>query len=492
MKSGSYLYRQAQWLFFILLNCQAVIGWAESVHSADVSPVLSVEQIPPVKDNRELLPLDELRVFTEAIQRIQSTYVKKVDTKTLLGYALKGMVNELDPHSAYLKPSDYKDLEISTSGQFGGLGIEVTMEDGFIRVVSPIDDTPAAAAGIQTNDLIVKIDGHSVKNMSLVDAVEKMRGKPGLSVKLNIVRKNERKPFDVTLKRAIIKVQSVKTRQLAPGYELVRISQFQADTDKELLTALNALKKQQTEGLKGLVLDLRNNPGGVLQSAVGVADAFVDKGLIVYTQGRIPNANLNFKATPGNTFEKVPLVVLINGGSASASEIVAGAIKDHKRGILMGTKTFGKGSVQTVLPLSVDQERGLKLTTALYYTPSGRSIQAEGIVPDIMVPKAKVVEEVSNAEYKESDLQHHLDNGNAAHKTKKGHARKDKDKNKGAKRHTEDKISSGKNDAITEDTQALLEKDYQLSQALTVLKGMSFQSDSKPSVTENKSQSEIK
>ncbi|WP_067516627.1 S41 family peptidase [Endozoicomonas ascidiicola] len=398
------------------------------------------------------LPLDDLRAFTEVMERIKKAYVEEVDDKTLLENAIQGMLSGLDPHSAYLSPDDFQELEENTSGEFGGLGIEVGVEDGFIKVVSPIDDTPASKAGVMAGDLIIKLDETSVKGLSLRDSVEKMRGKAGTEIKLTIVREGEDKPLEITLERAVIKVQSVRAKNLEPGYGYIRISQFQADTGKELVETLEELiKKEENEHLNGLVLDLRNNPGGVLQAAVGVTDAFISDGLIVYTEGRIANSELRFNATAEDPSKGVPLVVLINGGSASASEIVAGALQDHNRAVLMGTESFGKGSVQTVLPLSVDAQRGLKLTTALYYTPNGRSIQAEGIKPDIVVERAKVTLLNDGGEqYKEADLQRHLGNGNKEETSKEN--------NRTAKEEKE----------LAE----LLSKDYQLNQALNVLKGM--------------------
>ncbi|WP_330217597.1 S41 family peptidase [Endozoicomonas numazuensis] len=435
----------------------ALQGWSAPVNQEEKpAPAVVVEPAKPVADAKAAeeekkgeLPLEELRTFTEVMQRIKSAYVEDVDDKTLLDNAIQGMLSGLDPHSAYLKPDDFKELEINTSGKFGGLGIEVGMEDGFIKVIAPIDDTPAQKAGVQAGDLIIKLDDNSVKGMSLMESVDKMRGKPGEPIKLTIVREGSPKPIDLVVKRDIIKVQSVKSKVLEDGYGYIRMSQFQSDSDKEVVEHLNKLKKSQNGKLNGLVLDLRNNPGGVLQAAVGVVDAFIKEGLIVYTKGRIPNSHLNFKADEDDPSEGIPLVVLINGGSASASEIVAGALQDHHRAVLVGTESFGKGSVQTVLPLSIDNEKGLKLTTALYYTPNGRSIQAEGIKPDIVVPRAKVTPVESVSGYKEADLQGHLSNGN-----------KQADKGKQEKGQQKDESSS------------LAEQDYQLSQALNVLKGM--------------------
>ncbi|WP_371364091.1 S41 family peptidase [Pseudomonas sp. QL9] len=391
------------------------------------------------------LPLDELRTFAEVLDRVKAAYVEPVDDKTLLENAIKGMLSNLDPHSAYLDPQEFADLQESTSGEFGGLGIEVGTEDGFIKVISPIDDTPAAAAGIQPGDLIVQIDGKPTKGQSMNEAVDSMRGKAGSPITLTIVRGGG-KPFDVRLKRAIIKVKSVKTQLLESNYGYLRITQFQVNTGDEVVKGLAQLKKDNKGKLKGLVLDLRNNPGGVLQSAVEVADAFLTKGLIVYTKGRIANSELRFSADPADPSENVPVVVLINGGTASAAEIVSGALQDQKRAILMGTDSFGKGSVQTVLPLNND--RALKLTTALYYTPNGRSIQAQGIVPDIKVERAKVTREQSDFEgFKEADLQGHLANGNG-----------------GKDRPTQPGKAP---EAAPQDS------DFQLSQALSLLKGLS-------------------
>lgn len=408
--------------------------------AAQATPDLATETI----SDSAPLPLDDLRTFAEVMDRIKSAYVEPVSDKTLLENAIKGMLSNLDPHSAYLEPEAFRDLQESTSGEFGGLGIELGSEDGFLKVVSPIDDTPASAAGIQPGDLIVKINGQPTKGLSLMQAVEKMRGKPGSDIELTLVREGGR-PFDVELTRAVIKVRSVKSQLLDEGYGYIRITQFQVNTGEEVGKALAKLRKDNGKKLRGIVLDLRNNPGGVLQAAVEVTDHFLKKGLIVYTEGRIANSELRFNADPADASEGVPLVVLINGGSASASEIVAGALQDHKRAVLMGTDSFGKGSVQTVLPLN--NERALKLTTALYFTPKGRSIQAQGIVPDIEVARAKLTREQDESGIKEADLQGHLGNGNG-----------------GA-----DKPSKGKTDKPARPQ----DDDYQLSQALNLLKGLS-------------------
>lgn len=356
------------------------------------------------------LPLDDLRMFAEVYGRIKSAYVEPVDDSKLLQDAIRGMLAGLDPHSSYLEPDAFESLQVHTSGEFGGLGIEVGLEDGFVRVITPIDDTPAQRAGIRAGDLIIKLDDTPVQGLSLNEAVDLMRGEIGSEIRLTLVRDGVEKPFEVKLVRAAIKVASVRSRLLEPGYGYLRISQFQLNTGKDLR---DALEKLETEApLNGLVLDLRNNPGGVLQAAVEVVDAFLDEGLIVYTEGRLPNSELRFSATDKTVAPELPLVVLINGGSASASEIVAGALQDHRRAVLMGTDSFGKGSVQTVLPLGND--RALKLTTARYYTPNGRSIQAQGIHPDLVVEEAKLTSVDQDPQIKERDLAGHLENSTEA------------------------------------------------------------------------------
>ena len=320
------------------------------------------------------LPLDELRTFAEVMDRIKAAYVEPVDDKMLLENAIKGMLSNLDPHSAYLGPEDFAELQESTSGEFGGLGIEVGSEDGFVKVVSPIDDTPASKAGIQAGDFIVKINGQPTRGQSMTEAVDKMRGKIGEKITLTLVRDGGT-PFDVTLTRAVIQVKSVKSQLLESGYGYIRITQFQVKTGEEVSKALAKLRKDNGKKLNGIILDLRNNPGGVLQSAVEVVDHFITKGLIVYTKGRIANSELRFSATGKDESEAVPMVVLINGGSASASEIVAGAMQDYDRALIIGENTFGKGLVQSIIDLPYGS--GLTLTTAKYYTPSGRSIQRD-------------------------------------------------------------------------------------------------------------------
>lgn len=394
------------------------------------------------------LPLDDLRNFAEVYGRIKDDYVESVRDKPLLESAIRGMLSGLDPHSAYLDKEAYRDLQVGTSGEFGGLGIEVGMEDGFVKVIAPIDDTPAHRAGLQAGDLIVRIDDKPVKGLGLSEAVKMMRGKPGSEIRLTLTRNGEGKPFEVTLERDVIHVASVKSRTLEPGYVYIRISQFQGRTTDDMLSAISDLKKQSKEGIKGLVLDLRNNPGGVLNAAVGVSDAFVSDGLIVYTQGRLPDSKLQFRAGPDDVLDGAPLVVLVNGGSASASEIVAGALQDHKRALIMGTQTFGKGSVQTIVP--IDDSTAVKLTTARYYTPSGRSIQAQGITPDIKLERGefKPFLEPDLDPLKEADLTNHLEGGAESNESK---AKKD-----------------------VESSKALLAEDYQLAEALNLLKGLNI------------------
>jgi len=359
--------------------------------------------------NRQSLPLDELRAFTETFTVIKKNYVEPVEDKKLLESAVRGMLSGLDPHSSYLDGDDFKQLREGTSGEFGGLGIEVSMEDGFVKVVSPIDDTPAARAGIEAGDLIVRLDDAPVKGMSLSDAVKIMRGKKGTKIMLTIIREGEEKPLKISITRAVIQVTAVRGRELDPGYGYVRIAQFQVNTGRKLRDEVDKLKAANDGTLKGLVLDLRNNPGGVLTAAVSVSDAFITKGLIVYTEGRTADSEQKFNASPDDLLGGSPIVVLVNGGSASASEIVAGALQDHNRAIIMGSKTFGKGSVQTVLPMKSDA--ALKLTTARYYTPNGHSIQARGIIPDIELKNIRVTEVDPEFEgITERNLTGHLEN----------------------------------------------------------------------------------
>ncbi len=359
----------------------------------------------------EPLPIQQLRTFTDVFARIKSDYVEPESDTKLIDNAIQGMVSSLDPHSAFLDRKAFREMRISTEGDFGGLGLQVTMIDGVVKVISPIDGTPAATAGIKPGDLIIQINQKAVQGMSLEQAVDMMRGKPGSPITLTILRKGVNKPLKFTLKRAVIKIESVKARLLEPGYGYVRIAQFQANTEDSLMNALRTLRRQNKGRLKGLVLDLRNNPGGVLNAAVAVSNTFLNKGLIVYTKGRVPDSNMKFAATPGgDVLHGAPMVVLVNGGSASASEIVAGALQDNKRAIIMGTKTFGKGSVQTIIPLS--DGSALRLTTARYYTPDGNSIQDRGITPNVVVDEMKIpkIEKANDGMLKEVDLEGHLKN----------------------------------------------------------------------------------
>ena len=356
------------------------------------------------------LPLNELRNFSDIFARVKTGYVEDVDDKTLLENAIRGMLTGLDPHSTYLNEDEYKELKIGTTGKFGGLGIQVGMEDGFVKVISPIDDTPAFRAGIESGDLIIRLDDKSVKGMTLNDAVKIMRGDPGTDIKLTVIRQDEDKPLIITVTRDIISVKSIKSRILEPGFGYVRITNFQSKTPRDMLAAISDLKKESDVSLKGLVLDLRNNPGGVLSAAADVSDAFINEGKLVYTEGRIENSHFEFNAKPGDVMDGAPLVVLINGGSASASEIVAGALQDHHRAIIMGSKSFGKGSVQTIQELR--SGGAVKITTARYFTPAGRSIQGEGITPDIALQHydIKSSKADNSLTIKESDLKHSISN----------------------------------------------------------------------------------
>ncbi|MGI9047301.1 MAG: S41 family peptidase [Burkholderiales bacterium] len=380
------------------------------------------------KDTGVPLPIEELRAFTEVFGRIKADYVEPVEDKKLITEAINGMLTGLDPHSSYLDADAFKELQVGTQGEFGGLGIEVAMEDGFVKVVSPIEDTPAYKAGLKSGDLIIKLDDVAVKGLALNDAVKRMRGKPNSQITLTVVRKGETKPLVFTLTRAIIKIQSVKSKLLEPNYGYIRVTQFQEHTGEVLAKTIESMYQENGAPLKGFILDLRNDPGGLLNGAVAVSAAFLPKNsLVVYTDGRTEDAKMKLTANgehylrgPGREdylknlpagIKNVPMVVLVNGGSASASEIVAGALQDHKRAIIMGTQTFGKGSVQTILPLG--NNTAIKLTTARYYTPNGRSIQAKGITPDIVVEDATVTGAEVALKLREADLTRHLSNGEA-------------------------------------------------------------------------------
>jgi carboxyl-terminal processing protease len=427
---------------------------------------------------RAPLPIEELRAFTEVFGAIKTNYVEPVEDKKLITEAINGMLTGLDPHSAYLDQEAFKELQVGTQGQFGGLGIEVGMEDGFVKVISPIEDTPAFKAGIKPNDLIIKLDDTPVKGMSLNDAVKRMRGKPNTQITLTITRKGETAPVIVTLTRAIIHVQSVKSKVIEPGYAWVRVSQFQEGTAEAMVKQIDNIFKQGP--VKGLVLDLRNDPGGLLHGAVAISAAFLPaKTLVVSTDGRAEDSRKKFYATPDDyarrgddvlkslptAVKNVPMVVLVNGGSASASEIVAGALQDQKRAKVIGTQTFGKGSVQTIMPLG--NNTAIKLTTARYYTPGGRSIQALGITPDILVEDpTDTLQRV-----READLQHHLENG-------KAEAKKDAST---ARARTVPQAPA----ADQKPTELGSKDDFQLSQALAFLKGEPVKSQA-PTVAQNK------
>jgi carboxyl-terminal processing protease len=430
------------------------------------------------KDAKTQLPLDDLRAFAEVFGKIKSDYVEPVDDKKLISEAINGMLSGLDPHSSYLDADGFKELQAGTQGEFGGLGIEVGMEDGFVKVVSPIEDTPAYKAGLKSGDLIIKLDDTTVKGMTLNDAVKRMRGKPDTQIVLTVLRKGENKPLIITLTRAVIKVQSVKYKMPEPGYAYARITQFQEHTGEDLAKALKSMREDNNAVFKGLILDLRNNPGGLLNGAVAVSATFLPKNeLVVYTEGRTSDAKMRLTANPENyakngakedflknlpaDIKSVPMVVLVNGGSASASEIVAGALQDHKRAIIMGTQTFGKGSVQTILPMN--NGTAIKLTTARYFTPNGRSIQAKGIVPDIVVEDAFD----SGFNLREADLTRHLSNPKdgeapAAEPAKAAAPEKEKD--------------NGDKDNGKSERQAPIEpaskNDVQFTQAINLLKGL--------------------
>jgi carboxyl-terminal processing protease len=428
------------------------------------------------------LPVDELRAFTEVFGAIKQNYVEPVEDKKLITEAINGMLAGLDPHSAYLDADAFKELQVGTQGQFGGLGIEVSMEDGFVKVVSPIEDTPAFRAGVKPGDLIIRLDDTPVKGMTLADAVKRMRGKPNTQITLTISRKGETRPIVVTLTRAVIRVQSVKSKMIEPGYGWVRVSQFQESTTEHLVRHLSNLYKQGE--LKGLVLDLRNDPGGLLYGAVAISSAFLPaKALVVSTDGRTEDAKKKFFATPDDYLrgmredvltklpagaKTVPMVVLVNGGSASASEIVAGALQDHKRATVIGTQTFGKGSVQTIMPLG--NATAIKLTTARYYTPSGRSIQAKGITPDVIVEEPGAD---AQARLREADLERHLENDRDAEAKRK----------KNAPRVTP-ALPAGE---LPKPIEMGSKEDFQLLQALNFLQGKPVVSQPSKAVAENKS-----
>lgn len=398
----------------------------------------------PSQEEALPLPFEEVRIFAEALDNIRNSYVREIDDKTLLEYAIRGMLAGLDPHSAYLAGEEYDSLQENTQGQFGGLGIEIGEQDGYIKIISPIDDSPASRAGILPGDLIIEIDGKPLREMLINDAINLMRGEIGTTIVIGIMRDGVPEPLEFTLTRDVIAVASVRHRELEPGYVYLRISQFKVNTGTEVAEALTEIR-EATPDLKGLVLDLRNNPGGILQASVQVVDSFITEGKIVYTQGRDNEIQMEFFADAQDQSGDVPLVVLINSGTASAAEIVAGALQDHGRAVIMGTRSFGKGSVQSVMPIG--ENRAIKLTTSLYYTPDGRSIQAQGIRPDIQVEEALVTRATGRSSYTEADLEGHLRNGNDLE------------------------------DIVREPTvtaEQVVVNDYQLQEALTLLRGLNI------------------
>lgn len=434
------------------------------------------------------LPIDDLRVFAEVFGKVKSDYVESVEDKKLINEALTGMLSGLDPHSTFMDADAYKDLQAGTQGEFGGLGIEVAMEEGLVKVVTPIEDSPAYKAGLKSGDLISKLDDTQVRGLTLNDAVKKMRGKPDTPIVLTVLRKGEAKPLTFNLVRAIIKTQSVKNKYIEKDYAYVRITQFQDHTGEDLAKALISLQAQNKGPFKGLVLDMRNNPGGLLDAAVGVSAAFLPKNdLVVYTEGRVQDSKMRLSANPldyarrgksdylknvPESYKKTPMVVLVNSGSASASEIVAGALQDHKRATILGVQSFGKGSVQTILPMN--NGSAIKLTTARYFTPNGRSIQAKGIVPDIIVEDGS---DQSNNLH-EADLAKHLSNPKDAAEAAEAAKVKDAAKEAAAKAKLNEKQFAEPQGPI----EPASKDDFQFVQAMNVLKGLPVQKLPEPKV----------
>lgn len=408
-----------------------------------LSPVAAVAQDEQAQTEGEL-PLEDLRLFADVFNQVRSSYVDEVDDRELLEDAIRGLLSGLDPHSAFLDASSYDHLQTNTTGEFGGLGLEVGMENGFVKVIAPIDDSPAQKADLRAGDLIIELDDKQVKGMSLEEAVELMRGPKGSEIVLTVVREGINAPFEVTLKRDIITVKSIRSKTLEPGFGYIRVAQFQTKTANDFKRELDKLKRSNSP-LKGLIIDLRNNPGGLLQSSIELVDTFINEGTIVYTEGRIHSSKTVFGASATEPADETPLVILINGGSASASEIVAGALQDHKRALIVGTQSFGKGSVQTVLPLSRD--RAIKITTARYFTPGGRSIQAQGITPDITIERARIETLAQASNVTEADLHGHLTRGDGAE-------------------------SNSRSRKTAEPKNSLAEDDNQLFEALNLLKGI--------------------
>ncbi len=398
----------------------------------------------------------QLDLFGDVFERVRADYVKEVGDEKLIEAAINGMLTSLDPHSSYMSPKSFKDMQVQTRGEFGGLGIEVTMENGLVKVVSPIDDTPAYRAGLKPGDYITHLDDQAVQGLTLAEAVEKMRGKVNADIKITILRKG-REPFDVTITRAVIKIRSVRWRTEGKvGY--LRVTSFSEQSDDGVQRAMKKIKEKLGSELKGIVLDLRNNPGGLLDQAIKISDHFMNQGEIVSTRSRRGGDAQRFNAKKGDLADKLPIVVLINGGSASASEIVAGALQDHRRAVVLGTRSFGKGSVQTIIPLS--GHGAIRLTTAHYYTPSGRSIQAKGIDPDIEVKQAKLEPVESGSRRREADLRGALKNPN------------EKKKDQGKTPNTGGKSKSGKNSAADSKTEKPF--DYQLERALGLIRGIAL------------------
>lgn len=405
----------------------------------------------------------QLNLFGDVFERVRAQYVEDVTDETLVEDAIQGMLSSLDPHSSYLDADGFKDMQVQTRGEFGGLGIEVTMENGFVKVVSPIDGTPAFKAGVQAGDFITHLDGEAVLGLSLSEAVDKMRGKVGKPLTITVVREGADEVMDIEIIRDIIKIESVKHRIEEDNIGYIRVTTFNQNTMPGLEKAVKALKKEGGNKIIGYVLDLRNNPGGLLNQAIAVSDAFLDKGEIVSTRGRNDSDTKRDNATPGDLIDSKPMIILVNGGSASASEIVAGALQDHRRGLILGTQTFGKGSVQTIIPLP--GHGAMRLTTARYYTPSGRSIQAEGIEPDIIVEQAKLETLVRGKRTREGDLRGALNNDSkVTTKVKAMAATKNKEKSK-----TDSKKS--------EETAEEEKQDYQLKRAIDLLRGVIMYGD---------------
>ncbi len=408
---------------------------------------------------------ESIELFTDVMAIIKKSYVEEVDTKKLVYGAINGMLSSLDPHSSFMPPDSYKEMKIDTKGAFGGLGIEISIKDGVLTVISPIEDTPAFKAGIKSGDMILKIDDKFTKDLNINDAVKRMRGQKGTKVVLTIMREGFDKPKEFPIVRDVIQVKSVRFHLMAGGYGYVRIAQFQEKTDDDLSKALKSMKEENKGELNGLVLDLRNDPGGLLDQAVKVAEHFVPEGqMVVYTEGREKESKMQFLAKKGGKEANYPIIVVINGGSASASEIVAGALQDHKRAIVMGTQSFGKGSVQTIIPLSDDS--GLRLTTARYYTPKGRSIQAKGITPDITVEAVELPKTTGKKDtlhLREKDLENHFEGED---KPEADETKKDEKKNE-----KKDEKKDEKTDKVSTRLEDNLKNDYQILRALDLLKG---------------------